>query len=357
MPTLLIPKSFSRVVEAVSAKRREKDAAKRIRTKKEEEDAKQAKFSAYNEQATKALSDNPEWRKSVEAHKEANKEVRPPRSTPLKQEHNKQVLTAVQKTRIDGVTQNYLVGDGAKPLNKFRPTNKDHHSISPNKGGGAAILGKGSSDLDSEIPDITHDKKGKAYKVPLTGDAKRKAHILGLIESNKANPSKEVVDFLVNAGIDTLVSKSGSGDILKKIKQIITPPLTKSKVDAGTAYNTLTVKVAEAIANKLGAHYDPDTLGMKTFESKKLAFDARMAAYKKHFETNDISSSEFLDGDVLLLDDIMTTGITVKAIHENIAGFHHVNKEGSRTSGQVSDTPKKSKLKGTLHTLAILKNY
>lgn len=81
-----------------------------------------------------------------------------------------------------------------------------------------------------------------------------------------------------------------------------------------------------------------------------------MRKYKEYFDNQDFSQEDFLDGDILLLDDVMTTGTTVKAIHENLAGYKHENKEGSKTSGSISDTSKKV-IKGKLHTLALLKNY
>lgn len=218
---------------------------------------------------------------------------------------------------------------------RSRKEAKQYHPLGPSKGGGAGVVAK--------------------VAVKGTDNNEREAikkHLRHVVQKNKMDPDKKVVDMFVKRSITALHSMDGP-NALKKTKHIITPPITAGK----DVKRTLVYQVAQGMAKKLNAKYDPEALGFKNFESKKLSYQKRVEAYKKYFSKIDDTLLNFGRHDVLFLDDIMTTGATSQAMHEYFTKFEHKTKAGSKTKGNIINKKDARKpMRGKLRSLVLLKN-
>ena len=109
-------------------------------------------------------------------------------------------------------------------------------------------------------------------------------------------------------------------DVLKN-SVLVTPPLTKGK----DPNKSLISMIAGTISQKMGISYDPHTLGEKPFEMKKIPISVRPSKMLelKTLVGDKISENVPKGKDIILLDDIFTTGSTLKALNGAIKGKGH----------------------------------
>jgi phosphoribosylpyrophosphate synthetase len=199
----------------------------------------------------------------------------------------KSALIPVEKTIKTGKTKLYYV-----KIEKTKPA-KGFATIAPSKGGGIAVLSKKSSQSEN-------------YKV------------FDKIKEWKKEPTKEIVDKFVDLVEKTLTAGYGK-DFMDSIDTIVIPPVTSGK----DLNNNLLHMIVDSIATKHKKSYDPHLLGDKNFEAKKMPFAGRIKAYENYISDNK-SLGDLKGHNMLLIDDIMTTGSTIKSLHNKLAESNNV---------------------------------
>jgi len=328
------------VIEGKSAKRKAHDRAKRLRLRLRDEE--QLRFQKTNEaylRSTGKLDKNGKLKRKKELDLKPKKQkVSHKVDREQKRKKGKQLI---KKMRKDGIIQNYHVNKSnikIRELDQLKPKNdvSSGYSIAPTKGSGKALYA-----VSNGKPKKYSEETPKEYRLRVREHRQKN---LELIRQYKDNPDKQIAKHFHDEILKSLVLEQGNDAILYNIEQIITPPITN--IGDKKPENSLVIQVANMIAHTLGAKYNHNALGFKKFETKKQGnYNNRAKMWESHLKNMSISRDDVdVNGDVLLLDDIMTTGSTNIALKNKLLA-NSKNHDG------------RPPVRGKIHTRIILKNH